>query len=239
MPAVRGASRGRACRLRRRADRRERARVVPAQPARGRPLGGLGRRRDLRRRDRRRPDRRDHRLEARRRRLRPVSDRLVVHPRALGADLRLHPQDRVRPATRRAPWLEGGGRLLRHRRRNVRRLHRDDRDHVRPGRPRDGRLCAYPADLPVDRPRCPGRDVRPHAHHDRRHLQARLRQGGPRHVRRLERLSGHDRPGSLGSGIGLYRQRARPALVRARHAGARAVHAVLPVVSELGRDPLR
>ena len=46
------------------------------------------------------------RLEARRDRLRPVRHRLVVHPRAVGADLRLHPEDRGRPAPGRPDGLD-------------------------------------------------------------------------------------------------------------------------------------
>ena len=182
----------------------------------------------------------DDRPEGRRRRVRPVGDRLVVHPRALGADLRLHPQDRVRSAARRAPGLGRGRRVLRHGGRDVRGVDRHDHHHVRAGRPGDGGLRQDPALVPVHRPGRPRPHVRP---------DARSRpwtRSSPPTTRRSRACSACRTPTRRRStrppridGVRLHRLRARPVVVRARHAGARALHAVLDPVPELGRDPLR
>ena len=132
--------------------------------------------------------------EARWRRVRPVGDGLVVHPRALGADLRIHPQDRVRQPLA-ALWAGTGRRVLRHGGRDVRGVDRHDHHHVGAGCPGDGGLCQDPALVPVHRSRRRCLMFVLMLDHDGGHVQARLRQGGRGHVRRPQRLPGDDRPG--------------------------------------------
>ena len=130
----------------RRPDRRRgrRGRRLPRRPG-DRPRSDAGARDGRRRRDRRRRDR----LPQRRHRVRPGRQRLVVHPRDVGADLRRDPQHRVLPAARGAGQVRRRPVVLRLGERHPVRVDRDHRPDVGARRARHGRLRADPEVVPV------------------------------------------------------------------------------------------
>ncbi len=155
-------------RRRRRADRGRDA-LCPGERAGARRHRGAwrgGPRRDRRRVARHGP---------RRHWIRAVHDGVVVHPGALGADLRLHPEHRVRPAPRCSSRVARRSDVLRLAIGDVRRLRRDHRPRVRHGRSRDGRVRPDPALEHLHRDRRPGGDVHPDARFLPGHVQGRLR----------------------------------------------------------------
>ena len=193
-------------------------------------------------RDHRRRRRRGHRPgprhAARRDRLRPVQHGLVVHPRAVGADLRLHPQHRVPPAARGDRGRHRPAHVPRVAGRDVHRLDHHDHHRLRCGRPGHGRLRPDPAGEHLHRPHRAGRDVHPDDRLVTGHVQGRLRSGRPEPVRCLERLPGDDRQRGRQRRIRARRVAAR-LRARDRNVAAPAVHDVLDPVPELGRDPVR
>ena len=169
-------------------------------------------------------------------RLRDGRHRMVVHPVAVGADLRDGPDRGVLPAAVGHHRPRRGGGLVRHPQRDLRGDADHDRAGRRPGLDRDGGLRQGAEVVLLRRPgRLRGpRDPAPD------HQQGQLRLARSTYGRTsCSASTAPTRPRQRGRGQGrLRRADVLRRHVRREHA-AGAVHDVLPAVAELGHHPVR